>query len=50
MALVIEFLVKKINADMARSVPFIEAFMEVRINQKVTKNIFVQASLRKGTE
>ncbi len=44
MALVIEFLVKKADADLTISVPFIEVFMEACIYQKVTKNVFVQAN------
>ena len=42
--LVIEVLVKRANANLDISVPFIEIFMEACINQKESKSGFVQAN------
>ena len=39
---VLETLVRRSNADMSKSIPFIEVFTDACIRQKVTKKVFVQ--------
>lgn len=46
MALVMEILVKRSNADTSKSIPFIEIFTEACIIQKTIKKVFVHITPR----
>lgn len=46
MALVMEILVKRSNADTSKSIPFIEVFTEACIRQNTIKKVFVHITPR----